>query len=102
MNDLNELREEVERIREYGKEAAATVKEAAAALSELFEYVKEAFADFADGLKELSELIACIDYKEAEFSHNCVIYIADREKKREPRGKVNKITRWASRRAHPR
>ena len=97
MNDLNELREEAERIREYGKEATA-----AAAFAEFAEYLKEAFADFADGFKELSELIACIDYKEAEFSHNCVIYIADREKKRAPRRKVNKITRWASRRAHPR
>lgn len=99
MNELNEFREEFERIREYSKEATDTIKEAAAALSELFEYVKEVFEDF---LEALSEKSIYIDYGESEFSHNCVIYIADREKKREPRGKVNKITRWASRRAHPR
>lgn len=63
------------------------------------ELQEEFFEDYFEALAEKS---IYIDYRKPEFSHNCVIYIADREKKREPRGKVNKITRWASRRAHPR
>lgn len=98
---VEELRDFVEAIEKTKEAAREAVEDAIEALAALAETIKETFADVVDTFSKMWDELMCFDYIEPEYSNNCVIYLVRHEKKRETRSKVNNITRWASRKAHP-